>query len=189
MFFFLVHHRGIFWEDTTTNKTIPLWCKREIKYTNFSYIYIFFNVFFLYFVVWHVFTLSHLKPPVVFIVLDHIHEIASQCFQEIGRVSLWLDLQFGTQAGGREARRWRWTEKRYRRNRWENETKLEHILVNVKCIITVFSCALRIMFRCYEISTDYNSCIICQSVMRCSACSNFPDVWTIMSVRGSVALK
>ena len=42
---------------------------------------------------------SHLKPPVVFIVLDHIHEVASQCFQEVGRVHLCLDLQSGTQAG------------------------------------------------------------------------------------------
>lgn len=44
--------------------------------------------------------LSHLKRPVVFIVLDHIHEVASQRLQEVGRVHLWLDLQFGTQAGG-----------------------------------------------------------------------------------------
>lgn len=34
----------------------------------------------------------HLKPPVVFIVLDHIHEVASQRFQEIGRVHVCLDL-------------------------------------------------------------------------------------------------
>lgn len=46
--------------------------------------------------------LSHLKPSVVFIVLDHIHEIASQCFQKIGSISFCLDLQFGTQAGGGE---------------------------------------------------------------------------------------
>lgn len=43
--------------------------------------------------------LSHLERPVVFIVLDHIHEIASQRFQEVGRVHLRLDLQLGAQAG------------------------------------------------------------------------------------------
>lgn len=48
--------------------------------------------------------LSYLKPPVVFIVLDHIHEVASQRFQEVGRVHLCLDLQFGTQSGKGERR-------------------------------------------------------------------------------------
>lgn len=50
-------------------------------------------------VIWLVCLLAHLKPPVVFIVLDHIHEVASQRFQEVGRVHLCLDLQFGTQSG------------------------------------------------------------------------------------------
>lgn len=44
------------------------------------------------------FVTSHLKCPVVFVVLDHFHEVASQCFQELSRVHLSLDLQFGTQA-------------------------------------------------------------------------------------------
>lgn len=56
--------------------------------------------------------LSYLKPPVVFIVLDHIHEVASQRFQEVGRVHLCLDLQFGTQSGrGRGEKRGRKEER------------------------------------------------------------------------------
>lgn len=42
--------------------------------------------------------LSHLKRPVVFIILDHIHKVACQRFQEVGRVLLCLDLQSGAQA-------------------------------------------------------------------------------------------
>lgn len=46
-----------------------------------------------------VFVVSHLKCSVVFVVLDHVHEVASQCFQELSWVHLGLDLQCGTQAG------------------------------------------------------------------------------------------
>jgi len=46
----------------------------------------------------------HLKVSVVFIVLDHIHESASQCFQEVGRVHLCLELQLGAQTGGEQHR-------------------------------------------------------------------------------------
>lgn len=46
-----------------------------------------------------IFLTSHLKRSVVFVVLDHVHEVASQCFQELSWVHLGLDLQFGTQAG------------------------------------------------------------------------------------------
>lgn len=72
---------------------------------------------------------SHLKPPVVSIVLDHIHEVASQRFQEVGRVHLCLDLQFGTQAGG--GRRKIGERKQGNRGeemmkkRWREEEKLE----------------------------------------------------------------
>lgn len=48
---------------------------------------------------------SHRKGPVVLVVLDYIHEVASQCFQEVGRVHLCLDLQFGTQAVEKRTRR------------------------------------------------------------------------------------
>ena len=126
---------------------------------------LFYDVLLILLGVW----LSDLKPPVVLIVLDHIHEVASKCFQEVGRVHLWLDLQFGTQAEGEEGGRQRKKgnreeeEERMRRGNWgmmdvekgrecgrdrkENRRRVrpEHVLSIVQYILGnfLFSCALR----------------------------------------------